>query len=386
MKTSEEELVMGVGGSSWDSAAGESRNVNNNVSLVVLMGLPASGKTHLAHKIELELCKDNETIIDGSLVMTILISYDDFVPHEAQTRLPSCSAAESSAAKVLRKCYVECVDFIVLELMTGRGFRVNLDKRLEDWGDNKLQLSPGVEELVSRKVFVSKVREILGSVKDATARDFIVIVDDNNYYVSMRNELYQIAKTRRTGFCILFCKTSVKTCRRRNSERDEKFRVPDKTIVEMSLKLEEPSAMTNPCDTYCVQITEQEELTTEVEQDNIPLVIQVIRSSLRNPVEWKPPPDRTEEIERERRICSENEVHQADLILRKWVNKELGLLSLAMSKSGGNLAKLNSDYRRRKALTLEKLRSGEIRVLNDVSQEIEFQSEVVRIARNIKLD
>jgi len=67
-------------------------NTELKISLAILMGLPASGKTTFAKSLE-TYSKENSLEF---LLHTI--SFDDFVPHEIQARI-----SEQNGMKTLRK-------------------------------------------------------------------------------------------------------------------------------------------------------------------------------------------------------------------------------------------------------------------------------------------
>jgi len=144
----------------------------------------------------------------------------------------------------------------------------------------------------------------------------------------------------------------------------------------MGLKYEEPNPLQNPCDIYCIEVNTNEEII------NLSLLEQVISSSFTNiPRQAE---DRTEEIERERRICSENEIHQADLVLRKWLSKKLNMscFSEELMKNSDARKKLGKDLNSKKKLVLDKLRSGEFKITFSLTEDLEFRNEIVGFFEN----
>jgi L-seryl-tRNA(Sec) kinase len=345
-----------------------SQQSNTPICLVILMGLPASGKSSLSQKIVQAYAQQGKTE-----TLAVSISYDDFVSHDIQAKCAALSInqqtkpseSSQSLTKTLKKKFVHCVTHLI-----------NLTRKEEN---EKLQLDSTEEEedLLPNSHFEEKIKEVSEQILENSPSNLILLIDDNHYYSSMRSDYYNLAKIHRLGFCILYCKTSVKTCRARNTLREEPFRVLDKTIIEMSLKLEEPNPMENPEDAFCLQIGED-----SADNQNISLILQVLDNSLINPVEWSPAPDRSEEIERERRICSQNEIHQADQILRKWVNRELGMASFLKDKTN-NKKLMSKELNGKRATVLEQLRNGQFKIRAMVDQDIEFRNEVIQLVMSV---
>jgi len=335
------------------------------------MGIPASGKTTLSNEI-------SKAFSDKGDSLAIQMVYDNFVPIEKQAQF--AKDYTNSFAKILRKNFVLCAQFLI-------------NKFSGQDNENTLEmiLSSEADLLVTRKSFVENI-ENLGNLSD-NHKNVLIIIDDNNYYHSMRNEFYQVAKHSEVGFCILYCKSSIKTSRRRNSQRPQHCQVPDQVIVEMSVKLEEPNPMENSCDEFCFQIPELVTLDSSPQHplsndgfygSIIPMVVSILEHSLKTPLSLEPYLNRTDEILKERKICSENAVHQADLILRKWIHTELTLASFN-TKNRKDLKSLSSELNRKKSAVVEGLKSGEIKLFAGVDQDIEFRKEVTSVAQNVKI-
>ena len=322
------------------------------LSIVTLMGLPASGKSKLADTIQSSCEGDPNTLC-------VTLRYDDLVPLDVQKEF----VKNNQAAKILRKNFVHCVQWVASCLFQG----------MEKAGDLARFLSAEANHLVPQDFMEKKTRDIISELdgKKSSFETGYLIVDDNNYYSSMRNELYQIAKKLECSFCVLYLKCEVEESVKRNLARSEELQVASQVIEDMSKKLEEPNPMENPCDLFCVQITQTE---PGVVTESVKVLLQ---HSLQNPVIYVAPPDRSED----RRICSESELHQADLILRKWISSQMTIC--AFTKPPAARKDYSKELTLRKSVVLQKLRSGELKLSAQVSQDIEFYNEVVSFAKAV---
>ncbi|ACX72513.1 L-seryl-tRNA(Sec) kinase [Methanocaldococcus vulcanius M7] len=69
-------------------------------------------------------------------------------------------------------------------------------------------------------------------------KEYWVIVDDTNYYNSMRRDLINIAKKNEKNYAIIYLRAPLNTLLQRNVKRGEK--IPNEVIVEMYKKFDEP--------------------------------------------------------------------------------------------------------------------------------------------------
>jgi tRNA uridine 5-carbamoylmethylation protein Kti12 len=245
------------------------------------------------------------------------------------------------------------------------------------WNDEELEakLSSEADDIYPRSNFSSKLKELNQGLNIEPSKNYAILIDDNNYYKSMRNEFYQIAKSHKLGFVVLYPNTPISVCQERNLCRANQ--VPASVILGMSEKLEEPNTLQNPCDLISLQIADVKDPCTHQ------LIQSTIEYSLKNPVDINPPPDRSTEIARDQRICQENEIHQADQVLRKWISTELNLASFRLKM--GDKRRFSEELALKKAAVLGQLRSGELKIRADVLDEFGFRNEIVALARSVNL-
>lgn len=343
-------------------------NTDCRLSLVTLMGLPGSGKTTLCHRLKTlsQLrCNDNPSTNDSEGPLLLLVQYDTLIPRSVQSLFPKFP----HLGKILRTNFLSLIKHLITCLQQRKPIS-SLAALAE------AELSAEADELIPKRELISNFLSEFTKIEVPSA-DIIILVDDNNYYKSMRKELYLIAKSNTLGFCVLYPTTTVQACQERNLTRSDAECVPSSVIDDMSKKLEKPNPMDNPADMLCIQIEDVLDPSTHT------LIYNTILHTLRNPVQ--PRIISNDEVaEKERRICAENEVHQADLILRKWIHTELALASFTTKKQA--LRDKGQAFQQRKLKVLEGLRSGEMQIASYPGDEFEFRNEILMLARSVKVN
>jgi len=148
--------------------------------IVVLVGLPGSGKSTLITKLTPILCADGY-VVD-------CISYDELVSLEKQVEIAASISQETTK-------------------------------------ENRNWMKKQIEALLE----ASKPSQ------------HIIFVDDNNYYCSMRHDYYHLAAKYITGYIEIFLQCSVKEALTWNLERHERYQIPESVITRMNEKTEVPS-------------------------------------------------------------------------------------------------------------------------------------------------
>ena len=170
-------------------------------------------------------------------------------------------------------------------------------------------------------------------VKDK--ENILLVIDDNNYYQSMRYEYYQLARKHTVGFCQIYLKPNcIDNLLSNNRKRPEKERIPDEVIKKMDSKIEPPNPFANLWEQFSFSISVGDDIGNKSDHNlfNMETCLDVVNAALDNPVQPLPPtpPDKTEEAKsKARNICSTNVYHRADKILRY-------VLRLRTSKKGND--------------------------------------------------
>ncbi|XP_043224116.1 L-seryl-tRNA(Sec) kinase-like isoform X1 [Amphibalanus amphitrite] len=303
--------------------------------LLILIGLPGSGKTSLARKLQLALSRQYRVVH---------VEYDAVVDLSEQARLQAAAAA-------------------------GEGD--------EGWRNARRELERAVEEVITSgdiPEFINganmKDNGSDGVTEESTEaeRPTVFIIDDNMYLRSMRYRYFQLARRHQLGYAVVLLDVPVTECLRRNAARDRP--VPDAAIEVMAEKLERPDparlwesrsvvlagAVTSEgasVDQEIKRVTERlgrvEGKLETVEESRLPagtkrseessnsplgkdsvsisppsndpvsIVSELVSHALASPV--APLVDNSLEVEASRLICSTSQLHQLDRQLRRLVGE-----------------------------------------------------------------
>ncbi|RUS72152.1 hypothetical protein EGW08_020094 [Elysia chlorotica] len=274
-----------------------------SITLCVSCGLPGSGKTTYWRKFYEVL--DLETAL-------LIIEYDKIIPQNwlLDQNMEFAENAEQSEEKKSWKS-LRCQVLLVVQSLI-----------------QSLQISgkEGLKELSKPDNVRPDIWEnILSCIHSLNSRwldrqsQLAIIIDDNMYFRSMRYDYFKLARKYGTGFCQVYFNSSLSEVISRNMERGEEHRVPEVVIVKMSEKLEPPNSANHAWERLSIVVN------METRSDiNHQSTIQLLKSSLSNPVQAQSYPDE-EEVNKNRVQNSANLLHQGDLILRKcvaaWVSK-----------------------------------------------------------------
>ena len=171
--------------------------------VVVLLGLPASGKSTLCRQLKERAVERGETVLT--------VDYDALIPLARQAKM----VEEEGAWKKERETIGQAVSSLLHQMH-----------------------SNDVSDTSSSMPYLSQLKEsclTLGKETKVT-----VLVDDNNYLSSMRKPWHRLARERSAGFCQIFVQTSSEQAKARNSMREAEERVPASVIDSMADRLEPP--------------------------------------------------------------------------------------------------------------------------------------------------
>ena len=278
--------------------------------IVVLVGLPGSGKT--------ELCKRLSEKLRSEKSSCIHVCYDQLISLEKQKNI----IQEQGAWKEERGKIVSAVD----SLLSGA--------EVEKSNDNEIYR-------VLKEDYKRREKHTL-------------LIDDNNYLQSMRHEYYQLCRKHKVGFAQLFISCETETATKSNVTREADQQVPDTVIQTMAAKLEIPNPLKNKWEAFSFTITSSLSVKSE---DHFEMIEAVIEAAASNPVQEALPDVSEEERARDRVACTASVVHQADKILRSLVNKRM----LSFKKSGLSREEMNTASKKIysvKSEVLEDLKTG----------------------------
>ncbi len=302
---------------SSESIKDDLKKVVKRKAILVLMGLPASGKTTLS------------TVLAKSLTEfhVHVVTYDQEVSLEKQKELVD-KATSNEDEQVWKR---------------------------------------------ERKAILAKVDQYLISDSDNKEdKDLVVVIDDNNYYSSMRYEYHQLARKHEIGFCQLFLDLDLDRAKDVNSKRGEKEQVPEEVLDRMAAKMEAPNPLSNSWEQFSFVLKQNDDNIVKPEDTAIDMCRTVIALAMDNPV--KAIPDNTEERDLSRSKCTASVVHQADKILRKTLNakiraaKQGDISKEAMEKKAKELNAMRTEV-------MEDLKTGFTTLPKDVVQAVESKKD-----------
>lgn len=222
--------------------------MSSNVCVVVFFGGPASGKTSF-----LKFLLENSSKFDFSLKY---FCYDDLIKIDENFK----DFLESENFKEARKCVLYEIECSIIECL-----------------QNKCE-------------------------------KYLIIIDDNNYYKSMRYEFYKSSKKLNTGFFQIFFNSCLKEALARNLNRTKSLN--EKAVTNIFNKIEKPDIRNK---------WEENTLTFNIDagdsfQNLEQKLCQTIEERFQNP-----------EIIIDQSVVKipKSSIHEIDLILRKSINQRL---------------------------------------------------------------
>lgn len=303
-------------------------NEESEIVLLLLLGLPASGKTTFS-KMLMKL--NGDVTVPGSLgqknVGIIHICYDALVPLISQHQM---KWSES------RKKVVALVENIICLL--------------------KAHNYSGLEDYLQQMKINKTRRHILPTTNETT----ILIIDDNMFYSSMRYEYFKMARKYTISFAEICIHCSTEVACNRNSHR-LKDRVPQETIIRMAEKLCCPSEK-NTWEKWSCCLSSESSFGNRDAQ----AAFQIIEDALKEPVL----PLNTEDDENAHNKDAPNLVHEADIALRKVIGSKIKQLSTGIT-TDKNVQPLLL----KKQLLLQDLKSGVLKVPEAIHNMLETRSD-----------
>lgn len=244
------------------------------ICIVLLIGLPGSGKTYFRTFFE-DLFKNNFNSSLGRVGLQS-ISYDDYLCVHNPMELKY-----NSKWKVERNNILKNVEELVISIK-------QTDKNeLEDCCSSRLKKSS----------------------KDYDK--FVILIDDNMYYKSMRYDYFKLAKIHNTSFAQLHFKISLEEALKCNESRGRN-KLPEEVISRMFSKLEPPD-IKNVWELNSVTILSYANFkNTNV----VKPILDCIKTALDNPITNKD--DNLYKL-KPQQITTSNALHQVDNLLKKLV-------------------------------------------------------------------
>ena len=313
------------------------------LTLLILTGLPGAGKT----KVAIELCHSARNIA----AEVFHICYDELFAHEGKLAWIDYNGSESSW-KEFRGQILSCVRVLVRRLL-------NKD-------------TPAATSVIPgslRDKFVDKAcggHNVFTATTASKNESYLIVIDDNMYYKSMRYEYYKLAREYQCSFCQVLIDCSPDIAMHRNSSRTAAERVPDHIIVEMNKKIEKPPVLSNDWQEHSLIIDGNHSIT----QEDLDAIFHLIKRSLDNPVLAVSSAVNPELHLEARLVSSKSQLHQTDLILRRLISIHLK----SLDKARVNVKQEAERVNRLKATILKDVEVGAVFTPDSMQEHIRESS------------
>lgn len=289
------------------------------VCLVNLVGLPASGKTTFCRRFCEHFRKKGDVSIN-----VLHIEFDEYV--KIPTDAHSAEYFESKTFKTER-FRVRC---LIREVISGIKRDASIDEVLH---------------LARIEYPESELR----SVQVASSADYIILIDDNMYYASMRKEVRSIAKQYEIGYLIVYLETSLADAIAKNELRSLRDRVDEAHIRSMAERFEPPDECQ---DRNIIRIGGEKDMS---------VVFDKIQSAV---LECLLNPQRPEPITDQAPVAFEqSEIHRIDLMLRKEISQLMRGSAMEVDKKA-----LSEILCQRRKHILNDLKSGALDTPDDLEE------------------
>ena len=321
----------------------------SEVILALLIGIPGSGKTHFSNILlnsEARLLVNNNYLQLKRYNM-IHVCYDLIIPlmKQKEIALQASVSTNEGLWKQTRGEVFDKVQELVTLLIAGPCNSTSLAKFLSNYN------------------FVFKF-------PTNNVNKYVILLDDNFYYRSMRYQFYSLAYKYKISFCQLYFQCPLQASLVNNAKRDQLQQVPNEVIDKMIAKIQPPLS-DNSWEVHSISYTVSE--TSNLQEELLESFLKLLDRSLTSPADTiadEATRKAGESLRTESRlICSKSTVHQCDLILRSIVGDTL-------KNSSGPRATIAKNANLARQFVLSKVKSGEL-TLHDNALDPNNKSDLV---------
>ena len=334
--------------------------METNVVLVLLVGLPGAGKT--------TLCRTLKEEKQGcGRLMIIHLCYDDLIPLSVQREFVEQKRAERQGISNewnRKEEEEEEKNWKVTGMEDSKDRKsIEQDKNNEeskrerqvigeDWKSARHKIHTQVDQFLKYIITGkadSRVESFFSIPLEAmeSGAKYVIILDDNFYYRSMRYEFFQLARKHSAAFCQLYLECSTEEAVLHNDMREQ--RVPVDVVTAMGERLQAPQPQLHPweANTYVLKKGGVDQVSQAWD-----VVIKSFQHGL-TPLE-----DRELEVAKARQCCSQSVVHQADLCLRAIVKCMIKEQLQQVDKSCSSFSQVAACINAARQTVLADLRGG----------------------------
>lgn len=247
---------------------------DGKVCVVLLVGIPGSGKSFFRKFFETFLCGNTESVLGSVQVWSVC--YDDFEPMRRGN-------------SNWKKCRLDIMTIVC-----------NLIEHLK----SQDSLIKGFNKESSGICLINKELVSPDSI--------LILIDDNMYYRSMRYEYYKLARVHNISFSQIFFEVDLQKALKCNSERSAGSRVPETVVENMYRKLEPPQA-NHLWEKFSISVLSYADFQN---LDIVTKILSCLRTALDNPVRVR---DVNSNEEEAFHVTTSNAFHQIDNTLKQLV-------------------------------------------------------------------
>ncbi|XP_050075241.1 L-seryl-tRNA(Sec) kinase [Anopheles maculipalpis] len=287
------------------------------VCLNVLLGIPGSGKTNYCQElVALPSRSFNVVHVCYDYFINIDVNYDKF-------------RDTKGLYKQHRQKLLSYVEMIILYL--------------------KQNDQPKLQQVLAR--WNKEFEHELNISTETMSSDFVFLIDDNNYYRSMRAEWQKIARKLSIGYFEAFFDTSLAIAVQRNRARTSP--IAEEVINHMWMRLEKPSS----------KLYDREQQVVVIQESvDYKIIAGQIQYCFEHPLEHSVVRPVTQPME-------QSTVHKIDIILRKIISKKTAEAKESMS-SRLEFQSYVKVLQQRKTILLQQIRQGELNVSGEMMDSV----------------
>lgn len=272
--------------------------------LLLIFGLPAAGKSNLARRIQ-QMLNNYEALEKEGMkshytehLACYLISIDKLMSVSEQ----AIAIKESGAWRRFRRNVLLATQLFIKQLILINSRNESVE------GCNNVNLT----DANVRRIYEAIVADSNNAFA-TNKENFVIIIDDNLYYRSMRYEWCQVARQVGFGFAQIFIDCPLEVAILRNNDRSEYDKLPDDVIITMHRRLEKPD----------LKGFEEQTLVLDERRDVADHeILYLIRDAIDNYAKYLQDIDTLRE-EKRAENHKKSLIHQVDCALREIIHEEI---------------------------------------------------------------
>ena len=239
------------------------------------------------------------------------------------------------------------------------------------WRDARKQAFQNVLDLI-KSIGNSKKEEGPQSLKSGmnscTRTIFVIIIDDNNYFSSMRKKYYDICTDFKLGYLELYFPNNIEKSIENNKKRDKCLQVEEEIIIKMAEKLEKSNYPDK-----AFYIPDKILLSKEIYAE---LVRKILHCCRNPPKSHKLTEEEINQRNKDRELTLESFFHQLDIAVRRKIGEfATSIQSIQNKQLKGRIMKDVSQIKCNYMLRIKQLMQNGEKQMGEKSQHPIFITE-----------